>query len=96
MVTPRSRSQLLSLDPFRNHSSSWMMDFRCTFLVVTSGKPSFRLILIWWPNTLRVPVPVRSVLGVPCAYTWRMKSSYWERTGRVMPRIIPAARDPDS
>ena len=27
--------------------SSWMMDFRCTFLVVTSGKPSCRLKRIW-------------------------------------------------
>ena len=34
-------------------------------------------------TSLRVPVPVRSVLGVPWVYTWRMKSSYWERTGRV-------------
>src|SRR5687768_549827 len=61
-----------------------MMDFRCTFLVVTSGKPSFRSNRICQPNTLRVPVPVRSVLAVPCSYTWRMKSSYWERTGRVV------------
>ena len=43
-----------------------MIDFRCTFLVVTSGKPSARSKRIWWPNTLRVPVPVRSALAVPC------------------------------
>src|SRR3569832_2507183 len=61
-----------------------MIDLRCAFSVVTRGKPSFRSKRICWPNTLRVPVPVRSVLGVPCVYTWRMKSSYWERTGRVM------------
>ena len=59
-----------------------MMDLRCTFLVVTSGKPSLRSKRIWWPNTLRVPVPVRSVLATPVLYTWRMKSSYWVRTGR--------------
>jgi hypothetical protein len=27
-------------------------------------------------------VPVRSVFGAPCVNTWRMKSSYCERTGR--------------
>jgi hypothetical protein len=47
IVTPRSLSQLLLLLPVRNHSSSWMMDLRCTFLVVTSGKPSFRSNRIW-------------------------------------------------
>ena len=49
---------------------------------VTSGKPSFRSKRIWWPNTLVVPVPVRSALYTPCVRTWRMKSSYWERIGR--------------
>ena len=53
-------SQLLLLEPVRNHNSSTMMDLRCTFLVVTSGKPSFRSNRIWCPNTLLVPVPVRS------------------------------------
>ena len=33
---------VLFVEPVRNHSSSWMMDLRCTFLVVTSGKPSAR------------------------------------------------------
>ena len=28
-----------------------MIDFRCSFLVVTSGKPSARSKRIWWPNT---------------------------------------------
>ena len=32
-------------------------------MVVTSGKPSARSKRIWWPKTLRVPVPVRSVLA---------------------------------
>ena len=27
------------VSPFRNHSSSWMIERRCSFLVVTSGKP---------------------------------------------------------
>ena len=60
------------------------MLLKCTFFVVTSGKPSFRSKRIWWPNTLRVPVPVRSALATPCVNTWRMKSSYWLRIGRVM------------
>ena len=65
MLTPRSFSQLLLEEPVRNHSSSTMIDLRCTFLVVTSGKPSARSKRIWWPNTLRVPVPVRSLLATP-------------------------------
>ena len=28
------------VSPFRNQSSSWMIERRCSFLVVTSGKPS--------------------------------------------------------
>src|SRR5687768_9174187 len=67
------------------------MDFRCTFFVVTSGKPSFRSKRIWWPKTLRVPVPVRSVLGVPCVCTWRMKSSYCERMGRSAGAVMRAS-----
>jgi hypothetical protein len=31
---------------------------------------------IWWPNTLLVPVPVRSVLATPWLATCCMKSSY--------------------
>ena len=31
------------VSPFRNHSSSWMMDLRCTLLVVSSGKPAFEV-----------------------------------------------------
>ena len=75
MVQPRSVNQLLLLDPVRNHSNSTMMDFKCTFFVVTSGKPWRKSKRIWWPNTLRVPVPVRSDFSTPCVYTWRMKSS---------------------
>ena len=32
------------------------MDLRCSFLVVTSGKPSLRSKRIWCPNTERVPI----------------------------------------
>src|SRR5262245_40436887 len=94
MVTPRSCSHLALLSPRRNHSSSRITALVNTFLVVTSGKPSRRSKRIWWPNTLRVPVPVRSVLLTPCANTWRMKSSYCERTGRVlgMRRILGRRR----
>ena len=65
IVMPRSCSQRTLVSPRRNHSSSPMIDRRCTFLVVTSGKPSVRSNRIWWPNTLRVPVPVRSALSTP-------------------------------
>ena len=51
------------VSPARNHRSSWMMDLRCSFLVVTSGKPSSSAKRIWWPKTLSVPVPVRVVLA---------------------------------
>ena len=54
------------VSPARNQISSWTIDLRCSFLVVTSGKPSARSKRIWWPNTLSVPVPVRSVLRTPC------------------------------
>ena len=31
------------VSPFRNHSSSWMIERRCSFFVVTSGKPSLQI-----------------------------------------------------
>ena len=37
-----------------------------------------------WPKTLVVPVPVRSALSRPWSRTRRAKSSYCERTGRVI------------
>jgi hypothetical protein len=81
-IRPRSRRRFPSgrrcwSSRCRNQISSWMMDFRCTFLVVTSGKPSCRLKRIWCRTPTRVPVPVRSVLRAPCSFTWRMKSRYW-------------------
>ena len=45
-------------------------------LVVTRGKPSARSNRIWWPNTLKVPVPVRSVFMAPVSRTRRMRSRY--------------------
>ncbi len=54
-----------------------MIDLVCTFLVVTSGNPAARSKRIWWPNTERVPVPVRSALRWPWSRTCRMKSRYW-------------------
>src|SRR3546814_10354738 len=45
------------VSPFSNHSSSCTIERRCSFLVVTSGKPSLRSKRICQPNTLRVPVP---------------------------------------
>ena len=57
-----------------NHSNSRMIDFLCSFLVVSSGKPCARSMRIWRPNTERVPVPVRSSLRAPCSSTSRRRS----------------------
>src|SRR4051812_2330139 len=60
------------VSPRRNHSSSANTERVCTFLVVTSGKPAVRSKGIWCPNTLRVPVPVRSLLAAPSSrMRWR-------------------------
>src|SRR5574341_1276373 len=72
------------VSPFRNHSSSWMMDLRCTFLVVSSGNPALRSKRSCAPKTESVPVPVRSFLRAPCSSTWRIRSRYW--------RIVTASR----
>src|SRR5207342_2417620 len=64
------------VSPFRNHSNSWTIERRCSFFVVTSGKPSRRSKRICQPNTLRVPVPVRSAFSAPCSRTWRSRSRY--------------------
>ena len=64
-VTPRSCSHFTLVSPRRNHSSSAKTARVCTFLVVTSGKPAARSKRIWWPKTLRVPVPVRSPFSTP-------------------------------
>ena len=75
------------VSPGRNHSSSWMIDFRCSFLVVTSGKPPARSKRIWWPNTDSVPVPVRSLLRTPWSSTWRIRSRYWRMAAFVPPNF---------
>ena len=38
--TPCSLRYAMFVSPRRNHSSSWTIDFVCSFFVVTSGKPS--------------------------------------------------------
>ena len=53
------------VSPARNHSSSWMIAFSGSFLVVSIGKPAARSKRIWWPNTDSVPVPVRSCFSAP-------------------------------
>ncbi len=64
------------VSPFINHSNSWIIDFRCTFLVVRSGNPFCRLIRICRPNTLNVPVPVLSFLDSPLLRTSFNSSKY--------------------
>src|SRR5215470_6770330 len=54
-----------------------MIDLTCSFLVVTSGKPSPRSNRIWWPNTDSVPVPVRSRFSMPSARMRSIRSWYW-------------------
>ena len=49
----------------------------------SSGKDSARSNLSWRPNTLSVPVPVRSDFEVPLARTSRSRSSYGVGTGIV-------------
>ena len=72
IVTPRSCSHFTLVSPRRNHSSSAKTERVCTFFVVTSGKPSVRSNRIWWPKTLRVPVPVRSDFSAPSSrMRWR-------------------------
>ena len=53
------------MSPRRNHSSSTMIERKCSFLVVSSGKPSARSKRICAPNQDSVPVPVRSCCSTP-------------------------------
>src|ERR1700732_4453519 len=53
-----------------------MIDFRCSFLVVTSGNPSLRSNRIWCPKTDRVPVPVRSRFSTPRLRISSIRSRY--------------------
>src|SRR5208282_559677 len=54
-----------------------MMDFTCSFLVVSSGNPALRSKRIWWPKIERVPIPVRSRFSTPSLSTRSIKSRYW-------------------
>ena len=58
-----------------------MIDLRCSFFVVSSGKLIARSNRICAPNTERVPVPVRSVLVAPRASTVASRSRYWRSPG---------------
>src|SRR5580698_11599966 len=58
-----------------------MIDLTCSFLVVTSGKPSLRSNRIWWPKIDSVPVPVRSCFSAPSASTRSINSRYWRIAG---------------
>src|SRR4051812_26467705 len=53
-----------------------MIDFRCSFLVVSKGKLSLSAKRICRPKTDRVPVPVRSDLGVPVSSSSARRSRY--------------------
>src|SRR6478736_4973607 len=89
---PRSWSQRTLVSPRRNHSSSPTIERRCSFFVVMAGKPSARSKRIWWPNTLSVPVPVRSDFSWPWVRTWSRRSRYC-RTLRSLTRQGDAAED---
>src|SRR5690606_29565905 len=72
----RSWSHFTLVSPLRNHSSSANTDRVCTFFVVTRGKPAARSKRAWWPKTLSVPVPVRSVFSTPSSRMRRTRSRY--------------------
>ena len=76
MDTPWSLRYLMLVSPEMNQRSSYMMDFRCTFLVVRSGNPAPRSKRIWYPKTLCVPTPVRSSFITPCSRMCRRRSRY--------------------
>src|SRR5687768_5814195 len=81
METPFSLRYWILVSPRKNHSSSWMMDFKWHFFVVISGKPSDKSKRIWYPNMESVPVPVRSDFLCPCSSTCCMSSRYWRIEG---------------
>src|SRR5262249_30159828 len=75
--TPCSWRYLIFVSPARNQSSSYMIDFRWSFFVVSRGNPSSRANRIWCPNTDNVPVPVRSRFSTPRLRISSIKSRYW-------------------
>ena len=64
------------VSPFRNHSNSWMIERKCSFFVVSTGKVSPTGNRACAPKTDSVPVPVRSPLARPSLKTSRNKSRY--------------------
>ena len=60
------------------------IDFRCSFLVVSSGNPWARSNRICRPNVPSVPVPVRSSRLTPAASRSANRSRYW-RSGWTGP-----------
>src|SRR5690606_9747414 len=91
MVTPFSRSQRVLVSPFRNQISSLTIERRCSFFVVTSGKPSARSKRICQPKTERVPTPVRSAFSTPRSRTWRIRSRYCLIARSVLGRDVAAS-----
>src|ERR1700742_3818730 len=54
-----------------------MMERRCSFLVVSTGKCSRNENRFCGPKTEYVPVPVRSSLNLPSSRTSRSSTRYW-------------------
>src|ERR1044072_1387568 len=81
MVTPSRCSDRTLVSPARNQSSSCTIDLVCTFLVVTSGKPSGRHRRNCPPKVESVPVPVRSPISTPRARTCGSRSRYCFKRG---------------
>ena len=71
-----------------------MTERRCSRLVVSAGKPSARSNRIWWPNTLSVPVPVRSLLVAPSSGRGRGGRGTAARSRNLTPRARNAGRLP--
>src|SRR5579875_710685 len=71
-----------------------MIDFTCSFLVVSRGKPATSANRIWWPKTDKVPTPVRSFLTTPSRRMRSISSRYW-RMARDRMRSRAWAVSPD-
>src|SRR6478672_2459708 len=76
IVTPFSLSERTFVSPRKNQRSSWMIDLRWSFFVVSNGKRSRKSKRACAPKTERVPVPVRSPRGAPFSKTSRRRSWY--------------------
>ena len=71
-----SNKYLIFVSPCKNHNNSLLIKPNATRFVVKSGNPFCKSKRIWYPNTLFVPVPVRSVLIVPSSKIFLSKSLY--------------------